>query len=109
MAAKISFARLMHFCILRRNSRWHPPKWRQSDFCEMSQVHSADTLQIKNFIKIALSRTVSKTMFCMNTEIQDGRQKWRESDFCEKLPVDSADNLQIRNLSKSLYLEQFPK
>ena len=33
---------------------------QKSDFCEMSPVHSADTLWVKNFIKIALSRTVSK-------------------------------------------------
>ena len=35
-------------------------KWRQSDFYEMSSVHSADTQWVKNFIKIALSRTVPR-------------------------------------------------
>ena len=34
-------------------------KWRKSDFCEMSPVHSADTLWVKNFVEIALSHTVS--------------------------------------------------
>ena len=71
-------------------------KWQQSDFCEMSPVHSEDTLPVKNFIKIALSRTVSK-MHAFYAGIQDGRLKWRESDFYEKSPVDSADNLQVRN------------
>ena len=35
-------------------------KWRENDFCEKSPVDSADTLRVKNFIKIALSRSVSK-------------------------------------------------
>ena len=35
-------------------------KWRENDFCKMLPVHSADTLQVQNFVKIALSRTVSK-------------------------------------------------
>ena len=35
-------------------------KWQQSDFCEILPVHSADTLWVKNLIKITLSRTVSK-------------------------------------------------
>ena len=81
----------------RQNSQWQPKscskdkcifafyaeiqdgrqKWRQSDFCEMSPVHSADTLQVKNFIKITLSRIVSKiNVFCFfYAEIQDGHQK----------------------------------
>ena len=61
-----------------QNSRWPPKsrsqdkciftfyaedgrqKWQQSDFCEMSPVHSADTLRVKNFIKIAISQMVSQ-------------------------------------------------
>ena len=34
-------------------------KWRESNIFEMSPVHSADTLGVKNFIKIALYLTVS--------------------------------------------------
>ena len=33
-------------------------KWQESHLCEMSAVHSADTLRVKTFIEIALSRTV---------------------------------------------------
>ena len=47
----------MRFCILRRNSRW-PLKMTGKDFCENSPVDSADTLWVKNFVKIALTRTV---------------------------------------------------
>ena len=35
-------------------------KWRESDFREMSPVDSADNLQVKHFVEIALSRTVSE-------------------------------------------------
>ena len=44
-------------------------------------VESADTLHVKNFVEIALARSV----FEINLEIQDGRQKWRENDICENL------------------------
>ena len=35
-------------------------KWRENDFCEKPPVDSADTLQVKNFVEIALSRSVSE-------------------------------------------------
>ena len=35
-------------------------KWRESHFCKISPVHSADTLRVQNFIEIAVSHTVSK-------------------------------------------------
>ena len=35
-------------------------KWRESDFCKMSPVHSAYILWDKNFVVIALSRTISE-------------------------------------------------
>ena len=37
-------------------------KWRENDLGEKLQVHSADTLQIKNFVQIALSGTVSEIL-----------------------------------------------
>ena len=48
----------------------------------MSPVHSADTLWVKNFIKIALSRTVFK-INAFYAEIQDGRQKWGKVIFAK--------------------------
>ena len=36
-------------------------KWRENDFCKKSPVDSADTLWVKNFVEIALSRSVSET------------------------------------------------
>ena len=63
-------------------------KWRESDFCLKSPVYSSYTRWAKNFVKLALSRTVSEiSVFTFHAEIKDGHQKWRESDFCEKLPV----------------------
>ena len=46
-------------------------------FCKKSQVVSADTLWVKNFVEIALSRSVSKidAFFAFYAEIQDGHQK----------------------------------
>ena len=35
-------------------------KWRENDFCEKSLVDSADSLWVKNFIEIALSRSISE-------------------------------------------------
>ena len=35
-------------------------KWRESNFCEMSPVDPADTLRVKNFVKITPSGTVSE-------------------------------------------------
>ena len=55
----------MHFCILHRIQDGYQ-KWQQSNFCEMLPVHSADTLWVKNFIKITLSRTVSKKNACLH-------------------------------------------
>ena len=35
-------------------------KWQENDFCEKWPVNFADTLWVKNFVKIALSRSVSE-------------------------------------------------
>ena len=76
-------------------------KWRENVFffCKIMPVDSADTLWVKNFVEIALSRSVSrdKRAFAFYAEIQDGRQKWRENDFCEKSPVDSANTLWVKH------------
>ena len=76
----------------------------------MSPVHSADTLWVKTFIEIALSRTVSKINAILNfyAEIQHGRQNWQKSDFWEKSPVDSAYTVQVKyfveiDLSRSVF------
>ena len=59
-------------------------------FCLKSPVHFSYTLQAKNFIEIALSRTISEmSVFMFHAEIKDGRQKWRESDICQRSPVHS--------------------
>ena len=77
-------------------------KWRENDFCKKWPVNSTDTLRVKNFIEITLSRSVSEinVFFALNTEIQDGHQKWREKQFCKNSPVDSADTLWVKNFVK---------
>ena len=37
-----------------------PQNWQENDFWEKSPVHSANTLQIKYFVEIALAHTVSE-------------------------------------------------
>ena len=55
------FPRYLHLCVLCRNPR-QPLKMGGTDFCEMAPVDSADTLWVKNFVVIALSRTVSEIL-----------------------------------------------
>ena len=44
-------------------------KWRKNDVCEKSPVDSADTLQVRNFVEIALSRSISEiNMFLRFTQ-----------------------------------------
>ena len=35
-------------------------KWWKNDFCEKPPVDSADTLKVKNFVEIALPRSISE-------------------------------------------------
>ena len=59
----------------------------ENDFWEKSPVDSADTLRVKNFVEITLSRSVSKIntfFFAFYTEIQNGRQKWRKKTIFRK-------------------------
>ena len=71
----------------------------ENDFCEKSPVDSADNLRVKNFVEIALSRSVSEiNMFsCFIQNFKMAVKSLWENDFCEKSPVDSADNLRVKN------------
>ena len=61
-------------------------------FGEKSPVDSAYTLQVKNFIEVTLSCTISKinALSCYTQKLKDGGQKWLESDYWGKFPVDSS-------------------
>ena len=86
-------------------------KWRESDFCEKSPVDSADSLQVRNFVKITLSRTVSQiNVFCMLCR----NSRWPPKNggkvifakchqYSPQIPCGS------KILSKSLYLAPFPR
>ena len=70
-------------------------------FFKKSPVDSTDTLWVKNFVKIAVSRSVSEiNVFLHLTEIQDGRQKWRENYLCGKSSGDFAVTLWVKNFVK---------
>ena len=66
--------------------------WRESDFCKMSQVHSADTLQVPNFVEIALSHTVSKMneLLHFTQKFKRAAKSGGKAIFAKKSPVDSA-------------------
>ena len=41
-------------------------KWWENEFWEKPPVHSTDVLQVKNFVEIALSHTVSEINLCLH-------------------------------------------
>ena len=64
----------------------------------MSPVQSADTLQIKNFVEIALNRTISKiNVFCVLRRNSRWPPKVAGKQFWGKSAVDSAYTLWIEN------------
>ena len=97
--------------------------WQENDFGKNLPVDFADTLRVKNFVKIALACFISEinvflhftqkfkmaglcfsnklwVFFAFYAEIQDGRQKWRENHFCENLSVDSGDTHRFKNFAE---------
>ena len=81
-----------------------------NDFGEKSPADSADTLGVKNFVKITLFRTVSErknVFFTFYAEIQDGHQNWRENNFWDNSPVDYEDMVGIKNFVE-IALMTFP-
>ena len=56
-------------------------------FLKLQRVHSLDTLWVKNFDEIALSRTVNEiahlcfAIFAKNSKIQNGRHIWGRENF----------------------------
>ena len=57
-------------------------------YAEIQDIDSTDTLRVKNFNEITLSRTISE-INVFYTETQDGCQKWQEINFWKNSPVDS--------------------
>ena len=97
-------------------------KWQENIFCEKPPVDSADTLPVKNFVKIALFRSISEinTFLCLIQAAKSGGKMFflrnnasrlciypAGQKFCqkrsillhfgEKSPVDSADILRVKN------------
>ena len=74
-------------------------KWQKSYFCEMSPLHSADTLRVKTFFEIALSRSISKINAFLHfmQKFKMATKNGGKAIFLEKLPVDSAGQKVCRN------------
>ena len=73
---------ILCFDIFAKNSKW-PPFLGRGKFFENCRVPSLDTLWVKNFDEIALSRTVKEieailcfAIFGKNPKIQNGRHFW---------------------------------
>ena len=83
----------MHFCVLRKSSRWLP-KMARKDFWQ--RMADGYTLWSK-FDEITLR---DKCIFGIYGEYQDGLQKWQENNFRQKWQM-TADILGIKKLVKS--------
>ena len=65
-----------------------PKKWWQNDFEEKFPVDSVDTLRVKTFAKITLSRTVSEiNVFCVLCRNSRWPPKMAGNNFWEKSVV----------------------
>ena len=86
-------------------------KWRENNFCKKSCSSPADTLWVKNFVKIALSHSVSKinTFLHLTQEFKMAAKKWLENNFCKQSPVDLQIPWGSKISSKSLNLGPFPR
>ena len=75
-----------------------PQKWWETIFGEKLPVDSAGALWVKNFVDMALSRSVSKinTFLCLTQKFKMAA-KVAKNDICKKSPVDSADTLWLKN------------
>ena len=69
-------------------------------FAKKSPLDSADTLWVKNFVKIALSRSISKinAFLCLTQKFKmAAKSGGKMFFFCEIMPVDSADTVRVKN------------
>ena len=86
-------------------------KWRESNFCEKSPVAYADTLRVKNFVEISLSRTVSKinALLCFIQKFKMAAKNGRKAIFlkCCQYTLQMACGSKLS--SKLLYLALFPR
>ena len=74
-------------------------------FRKLSRVHFSDTLWVKNFDEIALSRTVKEIeanlcfgIFGKNSKIQNGRHFWGGENFLKR--VHFSDALWVKKFDK---------
>ena len=70
-------------------------KWQENNFWEKSPVDPGDTLWVKNFIAIALSRSVSEinTFLCLTQKFKMAAKCGGKMLFCKKSPVISANTM----------------
>ena len=76
-------------------------------FWKIARVRLSDTLWVKNFDEIALSRTVKEieanlcfAIFGKNSKIQNGRHFWEEEIFLKIPRVHCLDTLWVENFDE---------
>ena len=74
-------------------------KWRENDFWGKMTVDSADTWWVKNFVEIALSRTIFEinAFLRFTQKFKMAAKNGGKTIFSEKSPVHSANTLQFKN------------
>ena len=74
-------------------------KWQENNFCEKSPVDSTHTLQLKNFVEIALSLSIIEinTFLLLTQKFKIAAKSGRKNDFCEKSPVGFKDTLWVKH------------
>ena len=90
------------FFFLRQKFQNGHQKWKENDFWENSPLDSADTLPLKNFVKITLSHTVSKinAFLRFTQKFKMAAKNGSKAIFCEMSPVHSADTRWVKNFVK---------
>ena len=74
-------------------------KWRENDFWGKSPVESSYTLWVKNFVEIALFRSVSEinAFLCLAQKYTISAKSGGKTFFGEKLPVEFSYTLWVKN------------
>ena len=100
----------IYFCVLCRNSKW-PQKVAGKRFLGKSSVDSADNLWVKNFMEIALSRSISEiNRFLRFTQkFKMAAKSGGKTIFVKKCQLTLQIPCGPKILLKSLYLAPFPR
>ena len=101
----LSVSEINSFLCLTQKIKMAAKSGRKTFFCKIMLIDSADTLWVKNFAEIALSRSVSEinTFLQFTQKFKIAVQSGRKMIFvksCKIMLIDSADTLWVKNFVK---------